>query len=239
MGIVSSARTDKAFTCWSVPIAQLAAAVPSFKAGCLPGPYGELGIKWVPTKREGTTLPETFVDDTETLLAVGKDHLFNEHEAIEVGDLLLGINGQPIFSLPRLLTVLDKHIRGPLTLRLGRGLQDFTVEVHVKDLDDISSRRFLVLEGLGTFEDFGLRHARLASGRRRLGGVYTSSLQSTGNPSFRLSHRVFKEANGRPVENIIDFEKVIRDICNSDGSYLWLKLELADTEGPPPRNSTA
>ncbi|KAK6374096.1 hypothetical protein LTR64_002203 [Lithohypha guttulata] len=62
---------------------------------------------------------------------------------LQVGDLLLGINGASVLSFITLEEILDTHIGQSITIEVARGENEVTVEVKVDDLHALTPRRMV------------------------------------------------------------------------------------------------
>ena len=82
------------------------------------------------------------------------------HGKLEIGDVLIKVNGEILTQFVRLDEILDSSVGGRISILIQRGGQDIEVEVGVGDLHAITPDRFVSVTG-ASFHNLSYQQARL------------------------------------------------------------------------------
>lgn len=137
---------------------------------------------------------------------------------LQPGDILLGVDQQPISGFVPLETILDNAIGDTVTLNLSRGGVPLKEQVQVGNLDYITPDSYL---GFGDAVVNDLSYQQAHSFNVPLRGVYIA------NPGYVFSTagigrgNVITELNGVPTPTLDDFQRVLTKL--SDGVRVPLR----------------
>lgn len=128
---------------------------------------------------------------------------------IEVGDVLIRVNGELLTQFVRLEEILDASVGGTVELLLQRGGKDKTVEIEVGNLHDITPDRFVSVAG-ASFHN--LSYLQACSHGVACQGVYVCDT----SPSFSLGHNntgwILDKVNHEEVPDLETFIEIAKDI---------------------------
>ncbi len=149
-------------------------------------------------------------------------------DALQVGDILLRVNGALITEFVPLAAILDVSVGNKVTLEVERGGRRVPAEVTVGDLHSITPDEYLEF-GDAIVHDLSYQQARHYN--RPVSGVYVA------NPGYMLGNAaiprgaVISEVNGALVVNIGDLERQLDKLA--DGDRAAIRFHTMDE----PRNS--
>jgi len=136
---------------------------------------------------------------------------------LEVGDILLSINEQPIAEFSTLESALNNQINNNINLSVIRLGKPLLVSVNVDDLESITPSSFLKFDG-GIFHNLSYQQARHFN--KPVKGTYIAisagSFKQAGVPHKSL----ITEFNGVIVDSIDDFKKQLSLIANGTKVHL-------------------
>ena len=127
-------------------------------------------------------------------------------DALEVGDVIVGVSGARVNSFLPIESALDEGVGGKVVFELERGGEAHTVEIAVGDLHAITPAEYLEYAG-GVLNPLSFHQARNAS--VAVGGVYVASagyaLAQAGVPR----RAVITELAGEKTPDLASFEAVL------------------------------
>jgi S1-C subfamily serine protease len=127
---------------------------------------------------------------------------------LQVGDILVRINGEYLTEFVPLVAVLDDHIGQPVELTVERGGVEFSFTLQVQDLDPLSPDEYLQF-GDAVVNDLSYQQARHFN--RAADGLYVA------NPGFVFAAAgiprgsVIVGVEGEPVRRLDDLERLLAD----------------------------
>ena len=132
---------------------------------------------------------------------------------IEVGDILIKINGKLLTQFVSLDELLDSHVGQKIQILVQRGEQDVEVELMVQNLHDITPDKFVTISG-GIFHDISYQQARLYN--LSLSGVYMSSACGTFETYYDHSRSaggyLVSSIQGQEVPNLAKLISIMKEI---------------------------
>lgn len=144
-------------------------------------------------------------------------------KALEVGDILVRVDGVLTTEFIPLETVLDGSVGKKVRFEVERGGKPIAVEVEVRDLHRITPAAYLEFGG-GVLNDLSYQMARHLN--RAPAGVYVAnpgySLATAGLPRGALIHSV----NGVAVKNIDGFAKELAK--QADGARMTVRFSTIE-----------
>ena len=147
---------------------------------------------------------------------------------LEVGDILVRIDGELVTEFVPLAEALDDHVGGSVTLGLERGGRSIEQTVDVTDLHAITPNEFIEF-GDAIVNRLSYQQARHYN--LPIEGIYVA------NPGYLLSRAaiprgaVITEFDGKPMQTLDDFEAVLDTLAT--GSRAQLRYVTIDN----PQNS--
>ena len=130
---------------------------------------------------------------------------------LDVGDILVAMNGHRISEFEALDSLLDDNVGGQLELAIVRGGESRTVRLPVQDLHSITPDEYLEI-GDGVLHTLSWQMARHMN--VPIAGVYVA------NPGYMFSNAgiprgaVLTELDGRPMKNLADALAVFSTLGN-------------------------
>lgn len=134
---------------------------------------------------------------------------------LEVGDILVQVNGDYVTEFVPLEAALDDHVGQPLQLVVERNGQSITVDMEVADLHSITPMEYIQF-GDAVVHDLSYQQARHLN--RSIEGVYVA------NPGYVLGNAaiprgsVIVEMDDKAIRTIDDFEAAIADLADQEGA---------------------
>ena len=125
---------------------------------------------------------------------------------LEVGDILIRINGELVTEFVPLAAILDDHVGDAISIEVERGGRAIEQTVTVGDLHDITPREYIEV-GDATVNELSYQQARHYN--LPVAGVYVA------NPGYLMSRAaiprgaVITEFGGEPIATLDDFEAVL------------------------------
>ncbi|KAL6760325.1 hypothetical protein V8C86DRAFT_2557091 [Haematococcus lacustris] len=128
---------------------------------------------------------------------------------LEVGDVLVRVNGQVVTHFLPLEEILDDAVGQPVALSLERGGLPVEVSVVVTDLHSVTPASFLELCG-GTVHALSYQAAR--NQRTRPGQVYVAEPGYMLGRSALPKHAIITALAGQPTPDLLSFARVLRGL---------------------------
>jgi S1-C subfamily serine protease len=132
---------------------------------------------------------------------------------LEVGDVLLAVDGERLAEFVPLSDALDAHVGGAVKLTLERRGRRLKVELNVTDLHAITPDEYIDFSG-GVFHDLSYQQAWHLNKPQT--GVYVASqgfaLRTAGIPR----RSVIVEMNGQPVTGLDDMERILAGLADRE-----------------------
>jgi len=125
---------------------------------------------------------------------------------LQIGDLVVGVDGRPVNSFLPIESALDAHVGGEVELDLERGGTSLRVSVSVGDLHAISPDHYLEYAG-GVLNPLSYHQARNASVPVK--GVYVASAGYALNAAGIGRRAVITEVAGEETPTLERFEAVL------------------------------
>jgi len=128
---------------------------------------------------------------------------------LEVGDILLRVEGVPLTSFTPLEELIDDHIDRPIAIEVERGGEMLRTSITVEDLDAVTPDRYLEAGG-GVIHPLSYQQAR--NHAVAVEGLYLASGGYSFTNAGMRRGSVITELNGEsvvdrdPVESLADFE---------------------------------
>jgi S1-C subfamily serine protease len=148
-------------------------------------------------------------------------------EQLQIGDILLRVNGTSVTDFVPLEAILDDSVGESVSLSLERNGQFIEREIVVADLHAITPSEYIQF-GDGVFHDLSYQQAWHFN--RPISGVYVAA------PGFALStagiprRSVIVEMDGQPVESLDAMEAVLAELADGDKFSVRL-FPLEDPQG--------
>jgi S1-C subfamily serine protease len=139
-------------------------------------------------------------------------------DELELGDILLEVDGLPIADFVPLEAILDAKVDEQVKIKILRSGTPTEVSVWVDDLHRITPSSFLEFGG-GILHDLSYHQARNQG--VHMGGVYVASTGFVFGQAKIPRHAVITEANGELIDTIQDLERVISML--PDGAPLSMR----------------
>ena len=135
------------------------------------------------------------------------------YKFIKPGDILKSINGLPVNGFIELASVLDESVGHNISIEMERGGQNINISVEVSDLHQITPNAYLTFGG-AVVNDFSYQQARHYN--RAIKGVYVADPGYTLSKSAIPAGAVIIEADGKNIDNLIDFEEHLSNLNHGD-----------------------
>ncbi|MCA9715516.1 MAG: trypsin-like peptidase domain-containing protein [Myxococcales bacterium] len=130
-------------------------------------------------------------------------------QRLELGDVLININGQPLTHFVALEELLDERVGETLTIELDRGGTARTVELRVADLHAITPRSYLSVGG-AILHDLSYQRARAHDVPLR--GVYVANTGYLFTGSDLERDAVVLEIDGQPTPDLDAMQRALEAI---------------------------
>ncbi len=179
-------------------------------------PYAEL-------KRLGLSddLATTYLDEFPQLLGllVVKSIIPDSSAAsiLEVGDILLAINKQPIAEFSALETSINYHVNNRINLSVLRRGETLSVSVRVDDLNTITPSAYLKFDG-AIFHNLSYQQARHFN--KPIKGVYVAVSAGSFKQAGVPHHSVITQFNGAVVNTVEEFDQQLSRIVDDTKVHL-------------------
>ncbi len=125
---------------------------------------------------------------------------------LEVGDVIVGIDGRPVNAFLPIESTLDAHVGGEVRLDFERGGTPAEATLSVADLHAITPSRYLEYAG-GVLNPLSYHQARNAS--VEVGGVYVATSGYALGRAGVPRRAVITELAGRATPSLEQFERVL------------------------------
>jgi len=135
------------------------------------------------------------------------------YKFIKPGDILKSINGMLVNDFIELAAVLDENVGRSISIDIERGGQNINFSVEVSDLHQITPNAYLTFGG-AVINDFSYQQARHYN--RAIKGVYVADPGYTLSKSAIPAGAVIIGADGKNINNLIDFEKHLLNLNHED-----------------------
>ncbi|HXV36356.1 MAG TPA: trypsin-like peptidase domain-containing protein [Myxococcota bacterium] len=143
---------------------------------------------------------------------------------LEIGDIVVGVNGVALTSFSPLEAILDDRVGEPVVTQIERAGTPMSVEIPVRDLHALTPDRYLETSG-AILHPLSLQQAR--NHAVAVEGLYLAFTGYAFTNAGLQRGCVLTELNGRPIEGLADFEA--RWAALPDGAKASLRyFELAD-----------
>jgi S1-C subfamily serine protease len=140
-------------------------------------------------------------------------------DILQIGDVLLQVNGKSLTSFVALETILDESVGQPIDLQIERNGEIASLEVPVADLHAITPAEYIQF-GNGVFHDLSYQQAWHIN--KPLRGVYVAAPGFTFRTAAIPRRSVVTEMNGQPVNNLDDMEAILDELA--DGEEVAVRL---------------
>jgi len=135
------------------------------------------------------------------------------YKFIKPGDILKSINGMLVNDFIELAAVLDENVGRSISIDIERGGQNINFSVEVSDLHQITPNAYLTFGG-AVINDFSYQQARHYN--RAIKGVYVADPGYTLSKSAIPAGAVIIGADGKNIDNLIDFERHLLNLNHED-----------------------
>ena len=130
---------------------------------------------------------------------------------IQIGDLLIKVNGQLLVQFKYLDEILDSSVGSTIELLLQRRGKDIEVKIEVADLFKITPNRFVSVAG-AKFQDLSYQRARAHGVACK--GVYLCNSLGSFFPLF--DGCVIKKVDGKATPDLDTFVEVMKEIPDQE-----------------------
>jgi S1-C subfamily serine protease len=137
--------------------------------------------------------------------------------SLEVGDILLSINGQSIAEFSALESNINNNVGQSVNLSVLRRGEALSVLVNVNNLDDITPSAFLKFDG-GVFHNLSYQQARHFN--KPIKGVYVAISAGSFKQAGVPHKSVITEFNGVEVNTVEEFNQQLSLIVNGSKIHL-------------------
>ncbi len=131
------------------------------------------------------------------------------HGKLQLGDVLIAVNGQPITNFVALEAVLDDHVGRSVSVRFDRGGQPGEIEAQVHDLHAITPRTYLSVGG-AVLHDLSYQRARAHDVPLR--GVYVANTGYLFTGCDLERDAVLLEIDGQPTPELASMQRALEAI---------------------------
>ncbi|MFO0451977.1 MAG: trypsin-like peptidase domain-containing protein, partial [Pseudomonadota bacterium] len=152
-------------------------------------------------------------------------------QLLEVGDVLVRLNGKPVTEFLGLAEVLDSSVGQPVKLQIQRGGQVLEREIPVGDLHAITPDEYVEF---GDAVVHALSYQQARHFNLPVRGVFVANPGYVFGSAGVPRGAVVVAYNGRPMNTLDDFEKVLDDLAHGDRATLRL-LTIEDVRTPQVR----
>jgi pro-apoptotic serine protease NMA111 len=128
---------------------------------------------------------------------------------LEVGDILLEVQQQPIADFSALESVLNQHVNQEVEIRVLRRGISRTVKIEVSDLDQVSPTSLVKWDG-SIFHTLSYQQARHFN--KAIRGVYVAASSGGFKKAGVPNRSVITEFNGVPVDSVEELQKQLSQI---------------------------
>ncbi|MDP7270766.1 MAG: PDZ domain-containing protein [Gammaproteobacteria bacterium] len=132
-------------------------------------------------------------------------------DALQVGDILLSVNGNNLTDFVPLEAILDDSVGVPVTLMLERNGERLEQELVVADLHAITPSQYIEI-GHGIVHNLSYQQAWHIN--RPIAGVYVAEAGYMFDTAEIPRRSVIVELDGQPVNNLEDFETVLAQFAD-------------------------
>lgn len=136
---------------------------------------------------------------------------------LEVGDILLSINQQPIINFLTLENILNRHTHKKVQLSILRQGQPLLLDIHVDDLQLLSPKSYVKFNN-NIFHNLSYLQARHYN--KPISGVYVAQTAENFYRAGIKSHSVITQFNGDKINNIEEFIAHLAKIPNGEKIHL-------------------
>jgi len=137
--------------------------------------------------------------------------------ALEVGDILLAINEQPIADFSTYESSINNNVNQSINMSVLRGGETLSVSVNVTDLDTITPSAFLKFDG-GVFHNLSYQQARHFN--KSIKGVYVAISAGSFKQAGVPHKSIITEFNGVHVNTVEEFNEQLSLIENGSKIHL-------------------
>ncbi|MDB4307674.1 PDZ domain-containing protein [Gammaproteobacteria bacterium] len=130
---------------------------------------------------------------------------------LEIGDILLAVNGERITDFVPLEATLDDSVGKTISLRLERNGTMVEHELSVADLHAITPDEY-IQAGEGIFHDLSYQLAWHLN--KPIAGVYVAAPGYMGRTAGIPRKSVIVELDGEAVDNLNDFERILESLAD-------------------------
>ncbi|MDU0111944.1 PDZ domain-containing protein [Psychrosphaera aquimarina] len=138
-------------------------------------------------------------------------------KSLEVGDILLDLNGQSIAEFSTLETNINNNVGQSIKLAVLRRGELLSLQVDVDDLDTITPSSYLKFDG-GIFHNLSYQQARHYN--KPIKGVYVANSAGSFKHAGLPHNSVITEFNGVHVDTVEEFNNQLKLIKNGTKVHL-------------------
>lgn len=144
---------------------------------------------------------------------------------LEVGDVLVKVDGEVVTEFVPLEAALDDHVGAPLAVVVERGGKEVAVELDVGDLHGITPDTYLEL-GRGIVHDLSYQQAH--NHHRAVEGVYLAVPGYMWSTAQVPAGAVFREIDGEPVGDLDRFQAVLES--KAQGQRIRVRFDMVNDD---------